>query len=288
MQTPTGADESGQGCGSSDGIAGNITHTDAQPHVADARDYQEQPLQDDTGQAVVSANCCICRSFLEPSTSLLQHYRNVHHFEPNFLCKICNKFFDTDCDLRRHTGAVHKSPVRCLLCERKFLSQPALEAHYRRHSCGMPYHCTTCGTSFRDLDELEHHRGPAGARDQAHYCGRCGRKNAWKYQGGPGQTRTYFCEECGALAFKRLVLCQTCGQLFNGPLLYENHYIHQHTGRHRCHRCDALFDSACAKQAHVESVCGTWQMFTCTVCGRRLQSRDKLSEHQQVHQLLSF
>ncbi|XP_078686829.1 zinc finger and BTB domain-containing protein 40-like [Branchiostoma floridae x Branchiostoma belcheri] len=103
--------------------------------------------------------CSVChKSFLEKS-NMLKHVSAVHADNRPFPCDQCEYRGKNKRDLQRHqVRHMAEKPFSCLVCDKKFNSNEALNYHKRaHHGMDKTYKCKDCGTEFHVREAYNHH-----------------------------------------------------------------------------------------------------------------------------------
>lgn len=66
-----------------------------------------------------------------------------------FMCKVCDKVFETEDDLQSHEVVAHPKLFKCGSCEKSFTKKRALVDHAQVHSGLKPFKCEYCSKTFR-------------------------------------------------------------------------------------------------------------------------------------------
>ena len=107
------------------------TTANLKEHKKSSHEIEKQ----DNANAVFLHSCISCNYRTNDYSSLQEHTINNHKIQPesskkkgNSLCTICNKKFDSEDDLFKHTTDIHPQ-IECKACEQKYSSELALEWH---------------------------------------------------------------------------------------------------------------------------------------------------------------
>ncbi|PLB46325.1 hypothetical protein P170DRAFT_457029 [Aspergillus steynii IBT 23096] len=76
-------------------------------------------------------------------------------------CKLCNRHFDNDTQLKRHEKDSHAVQFHCCLCDKDFVNNTALVQHLadKIHPISeASYRCEACDRTFRNQRSLEQHQ----------------------------------------------------------------------------------------------------------------------------------
>ncbi|KAF9530012.1 hypothetical protein CPB83DRAFT_196651 [Crepidotus variabilis] len=163
--------------------------------------------------------------------ALLQHMKSSSAWHP--FCSICDRRFVSQTAYDAHMAAKHPPTYDCLTCSKSFHAPFALEDHYR----GSQNHpnCVRCGRGFFDEGAREEHLLTAHPKFP---CGPCGGILVYEdaleqhYSDSPHHPS-----------------CMQCGKGFKDDSAYAEHIAEIHADLH-CKSCKTSFDHAEATQAH--------------------------------------
>ena len=102
--------------------------------------------------------------------------KTQEHEKP-FQCPNCDKCFKFKYVLNRHI-LVHSSVKAfiCNICQKQFTLHTTLKAHNKaKHTDFKPYHCKTCGSSFKSSSVLINHE-KKHTGEKRHKCRFCEKK----------------------------------------------------------------------------------------------------------------
>ena len=103
--------------------------------------------------------CEVCGAQLSSAFALKLH-KQGHEREFKFICKNCDKRFNTSGSLRGHHLRMHAEEGRKFMCEccgRKFCTQNRLKSHMFQHTGKREFTGKTCGKSYASEMTLHVH-----------------------------------------------------------------------------------------------------------------------------------
>ncbi|VDC03755.1 unnamed protein product [Peniophora sp. CBMAI 1063] len=191
-------------------------------------------------------------------------------------CTLCELSFENRRDFTKHCKNVHS--LQCLLCDRKYDSQRALDQHYR-DSIVHP-HCE-CGEGFPDKFSLQAHL-QAGHKDEVSVdpsepANNPGSTHAPLQPPGAAQHRcapcnkTYGSEKALKQHYRDSVLhpnCQYCEEAFSGVDVLEHHVVTMHAAEPSSERLPHSVPEDSFKRG-----------LRCELCNRKYVSEKALDQH---------
>nr|XP_046236019.1 zinc finger and SCAN domain-containing protein 2-like isoform X2 [Scatophagus argus] len=245
-------------------------------------------------------SCKVCGTLYRLAGGLIKHAWS-HVEEPQSICGVCGKRFESVEELKRHLKNYQKVHV-CSYCGKSFLSITGLNSHTTLHTGQRPFKCDTCNKTFTYMSGLSVHRWTHVA-DKPHKCDVCPKAFGLKAQlvahrkvhmGGD----KYHCNICGKSLYdlrsltrhklthsgERRYGCEVCGKRFKLSCTLKSHEkIHMVRDRlFLCHICCKTFLSNSALTAHVKTHSNE-RPFVCIICSKGFISNGELKAHMRVH-----
>jgi KRAB domain-containing zinc finger protein len=123
--------------------------------------------------------CSKCERQFETEKLLKKHSRGIH--KGVYPCKHCHKSFKTTRGLNRHER-IHtgETPFECLICKKCFAQKGALVVHARVHTGDKPYKCSKCEECFTVSPSMHRHMREQHSEQhneptkKKFMCGNCG------------------------------------------------------------------------------------------------------------------
>ena len=178
--------------------------------------------------------CVLCCKGFSVKSSLKRHMRQSHTHEGMIKCKMCDRKFLNQTDLRRHNETAHLGlRFDCDECDKTYRTRGGLNCHKLTHKGIYRYLCLICGRGFNYKSEYESH-STSHLGLKPHMCDQCGRKLQTK--GGLRKHR----ETCG-VAINRFT-CETCGKKFKASRFLDDHIRIQHEEGGTLKQCSTCGD----------------------------------------------
>jgi uncharacterized C2H2 Zn-finger protein len=184
-----------------------------------------------------------CNDQFRYEKQYINHLRKEHNIKP-YVCKICNKRFDRNYNLkthmRIHTG---EKPYKCKECGKSFKQKSELNVHLKIHTGEKPYKCKVCGKSFIQSHSLTEH------------------------------IRTHTVE--------RPYSCPLCKKRFKRKYHLDIHK-RTHTGEKpfKCKECEKKFSEKGNLKKHMISH-SELKQYVCDICGKAYKYSSGLSNHKR-------
>ncbi|XP_063380475.1 zinc finger protein 2-like [Cydia fagiglandana] len=217
-----------------------------------------------------ATQCEACPKTFINKTSLKQHYKNTH-LGVKSKCDICNKVV---IHLTAHKMQVHNPDTLsygCASCERRFITQAALDLHATVHTSELKFECDICQKKFRLRNSILRHIRDFHQKEKNHQCKLCNKAffgivSYKTHLQSHSNERHYKCKECDK-AFKTMEYlrkhsrithsdvknfkCELCGKCFKRSSDRNNH-MRTHTGEkpYPCRHCDSRFRQSSARNRH--------------------------------------
>jgi len=193
-----------------------------------------------------------------------------------------------------------RGKLTCLDCGKSFARESSLQAHATIHTGERPYHCESCGKTFRLKYILELHKNTVHSEDRPFACELCGklfklRMKLDEHMRTHTGVRPHACETCGArfasksdvkkhLRFhtgEKPFKCATCGKFFHTSSNLKTHELtHSGAKPFHCQFCGKLFSRKGNLMEHCRGVHLDEKPFRCSNCALGFRRKKMLSEHQ--------
>jgi hypothetical protein len=160
--------------------------------------------------------------------------------ETDYQCKICERTFPREANLKRHIANTHAeikpTTFRCNICEKVFERKVYLYHHIKRlHSSkkeARPYQCHLCSTFNASTDrDLRRHIESVHEKLRPFKCGKCKKK----------------------FTFKR-------------TLQRHMRHVHEKIKPFECHLCELKCSQRISLQTHIKTVHAKLKPFQCKIC----------------------
>jgi transcription elongation factor Elf1 len=246
------------------------------------------PLQMDT---FFNWKCWDCNRVFASNKALDQHFKDspVHKI---FECDLCGQECVGTAALDKHTAVYHPPPY-CGDCEREFVSQQALDQHYRDSPVHKIFECKECGEECFGAAALDEHMD---AYHPPAICRQCDReftspKALMQHIQESSVHKVFECQECGAECIGKTALddhmdichsfaCQQCDRQFGSEEALQQHFKDSPVHRipaFRCADCDRDFVSQSALTQHLNSPV---HVHRCEECDREFRTAASLQQHK--------
>ncbi|XP_024086162.1 zinc finger protein OZF-like isoform X1 [Cimex lectularius] len=249
-----------------------------------------------------SSYVCSCGARFTCLRYLARHEAR-HNAKPTIPCKLCNKMFINNSELKEHQKS-HQvgEKISCELCDYVTLYKSNMSRHLKRHNKDYLLFCDICNEGCYSKDELvTHHIKKHGAAP--FYCKTCNKNftnRGYLYNHNKTThcitSKDYLCETCGK-AFKtknatkrhmkiHLGLkfsCQICSKTMNSSYSLKKH-LKAHRGEKDviCYICGKAFVDKKYMAAHLRSHTGE-RPYCCNECGKRFTQATTLKVHMRYH-----
>ena len=201
-------------------------------------------------------------------------------------CKLCDKRFRYDNDLRAHLRAhAGIKPFKCDYCDKAFTRRQSLTEHLNLHTGKQLHQCQHCTKVFTRADKLRIHQlsqhpelsnpGEVALSKSRHKCDSCDMTFAYK---------SYLTAHIKIVHEKaKPFSCETCGKKFAKQHRLKEHLpIHSGEKAFKCEICKKEFSRKQTLKNHMKYHTGE-NLFPCDMCGQEFNVRVNLVEHMRVH-----
>ncbi|XP_063361935.1 zinc finger protein 883-like isoform X1 [Cydia amplana] len=220
--------------------------------------------------------CKACPKTFATFSGRYNHYKYAHlGLKPT--CDICNKVVRC---LNVHKMQVHNPsalPYGCVSCERRFVSQSALDEHMVAHTKDPKFECDICQKKFRLKHLVLKHIRKVHENERNYQCDVCAKTFFDKgllqrHAKTHSKMRLYKCNECG-LALK------------TKDTLRSHLLIHRSYKEYPCQLCSKRFQKINNLRVHMVTHTKE-KRFECRYCGVRFgrshhRSRHEFTAHQK-------
>ncbi|TFK41498.1 hypothetical protein BDQ12DRAFT_387347 [Crucibulum laeve] len=193
--------------------------------------------------------------------ALMQHMKSSSSWHP--FCSICDRRFTSNTAYEAHMVAKHPPTFDCNVCSRSYHAQFALEDHYR----GSPAHpnCPVCGRGSKDAATNEEHHRAAHPRVP---CEPCGGKIFYEEMLGRHYTESSDHPSCPHCAkgckdeeaiiqhiqdFHPELRCESCALDFDSMDAINDHYLTS-LMHPKCPHCRLGFKENDQRTTHIQEV----------------------------------
>ena len=176
--------------------------------------------------------CEFCGKNIGTHSHLKRHLK-IHTSDAKFRCTICNVFFESQIEYKKHNNVYHKCPLACHLCGKFFTRASSLREHEKLHSGDLNFQCSACGRVFVSKSKLDRHYGN---KHQP-------RQQSVQTVGNPRVSRND----------SRKFPCEFCGKIIIGLSHLKRHVkLHSDEVQFRCTVCNIFFASRMDLEKHNE------------------------------------
>ncbi|XP_076253825.1 uncharacterized protein LOC143192381 isoform X1 [Rhynchophorus ferrugineus] len=275
-------------------------------------DLIEKTIEDYQNKYKKNSNCIICDFKGVSIRNLSSHMIHKHKEKRNKWCSRCNMLFDnierhrkihsdkTWCKfcskniarlhylehLKNHAGLDYS----CEECQKKFISQKALEEHAAQHVQTKPFQCPSCPKLFKQIKSLEDHISLHGR----YTCNECN-----KHFEIPELLASHLCNGNSGKPNDHIVKCEDNERSCDEKIKSEEEtkdgademYVKESITRNVkvkkvedliCHFCQKNYKNAYKLQKHIEAHMGIFTT-TCRFCGKGFSCNSDLTNHERVH-----
>lgn len=212
--------------------------------------------------------CEKCKHVFMTGSELLDHhcieYKNnakeitaqVSNGKENdgFQCDICDKSFDKNWQLNRHTRVFHLNikNYTCDYCNRAFKQLYHLQEHITTHTGEKKFQCDICSKTFSRMSSL--------------------RKHMKSHEAAPGEKSK-----------KSPFLCSICGKKFPYSNGAQRHMrTHFDERRYECNICGNKFSQTTHLRVHLRTHTGE-KPYPCKLCAESFSLKANLRKHMKNH-----
>lgn len=195
--------------------------------------------------------CCErCGIVLASKQSFKAHLQT--HQEKTIACTEsgCEAMFTTKMNLkshlRTHGQASWSKRFRCDICGGSYKTQVYLNMHMKCHSGHVPYACSYCGKTFRNVTHMVYHERRMHTGQLDHTCELCGKGFA-----DPSTLKVH----SKTHSTHRPFLCDICSKGFPTELYLRAHR-RVHTKPFKCSQCKEGFSQQGARRNHLRKAHG--------------------------------
>ncbi|KAK7077732.1 hypothetical protein SK128_000368 [Halocaridina rubra] len=224
-----------------------------------------------TDSCAVQYLCCICNEWFESRICLLRH--NCEHYadHTNLYQKLRRKYlmyhryrlqWKTS-----HAYSFRKKLHSCLICGKTFISQRSVEIHKVICVKTETYPCIFCNMSFQDYSNLMKHLH-LHTDERPYICSDCGSSFV-------SLTLLQKHEELHNVGFR----CAKCGEIYE-DLESLNHHTQNHLRSFTCDICEKVFDFHSHLRRHL--IIKTPHP-SCSKCNLKFKYKCELMLHKQMH-----
>ena len=231
--------------------------------------------------------CSICDKKYNTLCDMKRH-TVVHKDERSYQCEHCPSMFKLKQSLIRHTTIFHDPTwkgFKCSFCGKQFRDISSGKMHEQKHIENKRYQCSDCGLSYSDKQSLKSHIAVIheGQSRYKHTCDLCGKKFVKSHQ-----YKIHMRIHEGSL----VISCDVCGMTFQQMEYLRNHQrIHDGTVQkntkvviYKCDLCEKSYKCKKALQNHVRIIHeGINDLFECSYCHKRFGRKSTLDTHILLH-----
>ncbi|XP_063380548.1 zinc finger protein 62-like [Cydia fagiglandana] len=240
------------------------------------RNIKDHSLQHLPKEERLRVQCKVCPKTFATFSGRYNHYKYAHlGLKPK--CDICNKVVRC---LKVHKMQVHDPsalPHSCVSCERRFVTQSALDVHMVAHTKDPKYECDICQKKFRLKHHVLKHIQKIHEKEKNYQCDVCAK---------PFFEKVLFQRHAKTHSMKRLYKCDECGLALKTKDTLKSHLlIHRSNKDYQCELCSRRFQKLDYLRVHMVTHTKE-KRFECRYCGVRFgrshhRSRHEFTAHQK-------
>ena len=250
-------------------------------------------------------HCTDCMETFSNQGAMSRHYLEQHENDyvaenvetAEYPCVVCDKVFDTEVGLTKHSQIVHQEVkvYQCDICAAILRSKPGFDNHMNQHLAPKQVLCDFCGKAFDSKRNCENHVRNVHQKtieerrkEKRFVCTHCDRKFPDRNLLMVHQERMHF----GNKSYARQ-RCEDCAQTFTNVGTLKRHIEAVHEGKHRgevqarkpCPVCQKELAVGSIKE-HMQHAHGIGRTaFQCSHCKRYFHTLENLQQHCEKPQL---
>lgn len=201
----------------------------------------------------------------------------------NVQCETCGKLFMSHWHAQEHHMRVHEKKImsQCKICDKTFVNNANLKRHMVVHTDERPYECDVCGTRYRTSTERNKHVLTDHEHKVGYRCSKCDipLKDRSEYF----RHRDHFHHKFRHTA-SPAEKCSLCSEQVENIKALESHIEGEHPDEEypyqMCPHCPKEFLSA--KQLYTHNYCTHQNSFICEECGKHFTDKGNWKRHVSV------
>ncbi|XP_063533764.1 zinc finger protein 287-like isoform X2 [Cydia strobilella] len=236
------------------------------------RNLKDHSLQHLPKEERPRVQCKACPKTFATYSGRYNHYKYTHlGLKPK--CDICNKVVRC---LNVHKMQVHNPsalPYSCVSCERRFVTQSALDVHMVAHTKDPKFQCDICQKKFRLKHLVLTHIRKIHENEKNYQCDVCA-KTFFEKVLLQRHAKTH--------SKKRLYKCNECGLALKTKDTLKSHLlIHRSNKEYPCELCSKRFQKLDYLRCHMVTHTKE-KRFECRFCGVRFGRSHHRSRHEST------